>query len=162
MKATAENSQSRLTATLMAMANWRKNKSSAGEPIPDELWQRIFALEDTLPISQLRAVFNLSTNQYANKRAKLLEPKANSVTVSTDTQRQATTEFCEVKLKPEDVTSAVPKAKLSTPSPYTLEALPQAKTLIVEFRRQDGAIMKIHTTQDSIAVVMHNFFEGAA
>ena len=168
MKSATQESQQHLSNALAAMVHWRNHKANASDPIPDEIWSQIFALENAFPVPQLRSLFNLSTKQYAGKRMKLIEaamkPASSSLSQSEPAEQ---TEFCKVTLKPEatmEKAAAIPKAKLSAPapSPYALEALPHAKTLIVEFCRQDGAIMKIHTTQDSIAIVMQNFFDGAA
>jgi len=53
--------------------------------------------------------------------------------------------LCEVKITPKK-------------SSYQPQSLPSGKTLVVEFCRADGRVMKIHTTQDSIPTLMKAFY----
>lgn len=149
-----DKSDQALSSALNAFEAWRVlNKKNKGTvPIPEELWRQIFSLETFFTGVQLRRFFNLSNRQYNTKRDKFV-PNAlikTNITKSIDNMAPikapiATPELCPVKLKKEK-------------SPYALEPLPSAKTLIVEFCRQDGKSMKIHTTQDSIPTLMRQFF----
>jgi hypothetical protein len=121
-----------LATTLSLFEQWRGSKKKISEPIPDELYQHIFSLEKFYPPVQLRRFFNLSTRQYETKREKFLQDAS-----------APSPKLCQVKIKAEN--------------PYSLESLPSAKTLVVEFCRSDGQIMKIHTTQDSIPTLMNTF-----
>jgi hypothetical protein len=135
-----------LAATLSAYQQWRVNKKKLSEPVPDELCQQIFSLETFYPAARLRRLFNLSTRQYETKRQKfsLNAPQKPLIAGSHSTPTPPPPpQLCQVKLK--------------TENPYALEALPSAKTLVVEFCRSDGQIMKIHTTQDSIPTLMRSF-----
>jgi hypothetical protein len=52
------------------------------------------------------------------------------------------------------------EAKEPQPPLYKPAKIPATNTLIVEFCRADGHIMKIHTTTDSFAELMKAFFGG--
>jgi hypothetical protein len=135
-----------LAATLAAFEQWRSGKKRIAEPIPEELWQKIFSLEPFYSSALLRRFFSLSTKQYAAKREALFPQRPPKSTPQVDTQSQTAASpvsLCEVKIK--------------KPNPYASEPLPSGKTLIVEFCRGDGQIMKIHSTQDSIPLLMRQF-----
>lgn len=134
-----------LVKTLNAFSHWRTNKKRPAEPIPTELWQQIFALEQWYEPSQLRNFFNVSTKQYATKKTALISKKDEAL------------ELCEVNVIKENKAPKKSEVKLS---PYTLDSLPSAKTLVVEFCRSDGQVMKIHTTQDSIPALLQTFLGG--
>lgn len=146
-----ETAEASLTNVLTQFENWRANKTRPSEAIPQELWLKIFSLEPFYAPAMLRRFFNLSTRQYQTKQAELLEqaPKiALETKVETRTAKVIPMDpLFEIKMKPE--------------SPYAYDSLPSGKTLVVEFCRSDGKIMKIHTTQDSISVLMETFFGGA-
>ena len=59
-----------LRATLNAVEQWRKNKKTIAEAVPDELCQQIFTLEPYYTPVQLRRFFSLSMRQYHSKREK--------------------------------------------------------------------------------------------
>jgi len=163
----------KLSQALIDMQNWRGNKTNKAESIPDKLWQQIFALEGLHTPSQLSAIFKLSHRQYTSNKKRVFETTPSQTKINSEAP---VSEFCEANLIDNDKSAPAddfnsesdsdsespPQVALSSPSPYALESLPNAKTLIVEFCRKDGAIMKIHTTQDSIDIVMDNFFNGAA
>jgi hypothetical protein len=95
----------------------------------------------------------LNVKQYTAKRevlfsaGNLTPTPVASIDATPPTAAQAAVSpvvpFCEVKIK--------------RSNPYEHEPLPSGKTLIVEFCRRDGQIMKIHTTQDSIPLLMQQF-----
>ena len=137
-----------LAATLVAFEQWRAGKKKIAEPIPEVLWRKIFSLEPYYSSALLRRFFSLNTKQYAAKRDVLFPvtkgPLKPTRQVDTTSQTAASPmSLCEVKIK--------------KPNPYANEPLPSGKTLIVEFCRSDGQIMKIHSTQDSIPLLMRQF-----
>jgi hypothetical protein len=127
---------------------WRTHKKNTLDPIPDELCRQIFSLEGHYSPTQLRSLFNLSSQQYRSKREKYfpVQLKVSETIRSVNNAPMPPPKLCEIKIKPD------------IPSPYAIEPLPSVKTLVVEFCRSDGHIMKIHTTQDSISTLMHTFF----
>jgi hypothetical protein len=52
------------------------------------------------------------------------------------------------------------EAKEAPLNHYKPARIPATNTLVVEFCRADGRIMKIHTTTDSFAELMKAFFGG--
>jgi hypothetical protein len=121
-------------------SKWRANKKKSAEPIPNQLWEKIFALEEIYSSAQLRRIFNISIGQYHKKFAELRPFVDTATTKETQTP---VPQLCQVTIKR---------------NPYEQAPLPSAKTLVVEFCRSDGRIMKIHTTQDSIPTLMNTFF----
>lgn len=49
-----------LMATLAAFEQWRSKKKTVAEPIPEELWRRIFSLEPYYSPALLRRSFSLN------------------------------------------------------------------------------------------------------
>jgi hypothetical protein len=129
----------KLLSVLEEFSMWRANKKKPAEPIPNQLWEKIFALEEICPSAQLRRLFNISIGQYHKKFAEL-RPSDTATPKETKMPPQ---QLCQVTIKK---------------NPYEQAPLPSAKTLVVEFCRSDGRIMKIHTTQDSIPTLMNTFF----
>lgn len=140
---------------------WRKTKTHRSEQIPDELWFKVFELENQYKPKQIRDILMINKKQYDTKHEQLCsgqseskqpiftnKPLYEAKDASNKTaqgQVSAIDSLCEVNVKKE---------------PYKLAPLPSAKTMIVEFCRSDGKVMKIHTTQDSISTLMKAFFEG--
>jgi hypothetical protein len=133
-----------LDTVVQAMDYWRANKKHPQEQIPDSIWQQIFSLLGKFPESTLRSVLGLTNTQFRRKLAETSSPTSNKP--STELPR---IDFCEVK------------EILSPPTPlYKPAKIPATNTLVVEFCRADGRLMKIHTTTDSFAELMKAFFEG--
>ena len=139
-----------LDSVVEAMVNWRVSKKSPQESIPNSIWEQIFVLLKKFPESTLRAATGISSNQF---RRKLQECSSEVSNVSPITKMNTppAIDFCEVATN-----------KTTPPIPlYKPAKVPATNTLIVEFCRADGQIMKIHTTTDSFAELMKAFFSGA-
>jgi hypothetical protein len=134
-----------LDSLVKAMTDWRTNKKNVQEQIPEWIWQQIYVLLEKFPGSTVRAATGISSTQLRRK----LEERS-SRTVSHEKPSVATIDFCEAKEN---------KPSKSAPL-YQAIRIPATNTLIVEFCRADGRIMKIHTTSDSFAELMKAFFEG--
>ena len=147
-----------LVDTLGAFAAWRTTKTNSAEPIPDHLWHAVFQLEAYFSRAQLRRYFHLNTTQYTSRRNALL-PNNEAVTQPASEDMTGVPPLIE----PPTLCEVTVKNKKSSKkaNPYASEPLPSAKTLIVEFCRSDGQIMKIHTTQDSIPTLIKTFLGGA-
>lgn len=132
-----------LDAVLKEFEEWRVNKPHAGTPMPDEIWLKLFELAELYTKAKVRALFGINNKQFAKKHEEL-------VGVPKQTKQPPISmppSLCEVKITP----------KKST---YQPQPLPSGKTLVVEFCRADGRVMKIHTTQDSILTLMNAFLCG--
>jgi hypothetical protein len=107
-----------LDEAIQSMTEWRINKGTRGEQIPDDIWKNIFTLLKKYP----------------------------EATVSSQLPKTPHIDFCEVN-------------QTQTPL-YKPARIPATNTLVVEFCRADGRIMKIHTTTDSFSELMKAFFAG--
>lgn len=140
----AQQKPSAVTLDTLAQAinNWRANKKSMQERIPDSIWEQVLILSEKYSEASLRAATGISSAQFRRKLAEHSTP-------ATPKKPSAQVDFCEVKqIKP-------------NPPLYKPNKILATNTLIVEFCRDDGRIMKIHTTTDSFAELMKAFFEGA-
>lgn len=118
---------------------WRKNKASKKDAMPDTLWRKIFHLSQKHDIKVLCTLFKVSNKQYHHHYQRLVSG-------------------------PEEATAPAPPA---TPPPLTLcrvqqpyepEGLPAPNDLmVVEFYRQDGSLMKIHTTSEKVSALIDGF-----
>ena len=126
-----------LDNVLDEMERWRANKDPhKPTSIPDELWHKIFMLAKQYPPSKIRVLFGISNQQYQRK-FKQLFPK------------EIYPEFSEVDL-----------CEVNTPSVVSPHDIPATNTVIVEFIRKDGQIMRIHTTTHHFQKLIQAFFEG--
>ena len=147
-----------LSQTLMSFSQWRLNKTHQAEPIPNKLWEQIFALEKWYSPAEIKSFFRLTSKQYTARQQAMCLSKTPSET--HDTERpvpnpQGVSDFpelCEVNVKDNPPATTPPKV-----NPYALNALPSAKTIVIELCRVDGEIMKIHTTEDSIPTLLNTF-----
>jgi hypothetical protein len=131
-----------LQDVLQEFEQWRATKSNPGEPIPDPLWRNIFTLANTISPAKLRAIFGMSNAQYQRKFHELT-PDANGALAQSPPASPPPLAFCE--------------AKVRQPF-YQPQKLPSTPTMVVEFCRADGQLMKIHTTTDSFKALLSLFF----
>lgn len=132
-----------LDDVLKAMDQWRANKRKRAEQIPESIWQQIFALHERFSESTLRSALGISAAQFQRKLAEYNRQAVPSAPLPV-------MDFCEIKQSP-------PLLKNSL---YKPAKIPATNTLVVEFCRADGQVMKIHTTTDSFAQLMQAFFIG--
>jgi len=137
--ASTEEQQSTLTieGVLKEISQYRNNTTKANSAIPDKVWEKILHLGEKHSPLKIGCLFDITPAQYSNK-VKQLRPKKKPE------QRPVSIELCEVKTK--------------KPVYQPLE-IPARQTIIVEFRRPDGQLMKLHTTTDNFRTVMSLFFE---
>ena len=131
---------------LRAMEGWRTNKETRNEQMPDALWKNIFSLLNKFSTKTLCDTLGITKMQF---QRKLDEHTPHAATQSQKTQKTHKTplDFCEAK-------------DTSSSHLYKPVRIPATNTLVVEFCRADGRIMKIHTTTDSFAELMKAFFGG--
>ncbi len=128
-----------LDTVVQSLARWRTTKTMRNEQIPDDIWKNILALEEKFPELPLHSILGITKMQFLRKRDELSS--------SATRARQPHVDFCEAK---EDRSPCYQPARI-----------PATNTLVVEFCRADGKIMKIHTTTDSFSELMKAFFSGA-
>jgi hypothetical protein len=145
----SENSAVSLATTLTEFEEWRRKKINPAEAIPDVLWDKLFALADIYSPVKVRSLFNISNKQFQKKWEEKFStnniPINNANPGPTFNHTNFPAELCEVKIKP---------------STYQSQPLPNAKTMVVEFHREDGRRMILHITQDAIPLLLQDFFKG--
>lgn len=123
------------------LQQWRSSKKNVNAIIPDSLWEKIFQLADIYSAPKIKALMGLSHSQYSRK-VEQFRPKTPSKPAGQTQKTSA--DFCEVK----------------TSKPvYQPLKIPATHTIVVEFRRSDGQIMKIHTTSENFKTLIALFFE---
>ena len=138
-----ESGMPSIDSILKEMEAWRASKKSGYDPtpIPEELWHKIFSLGKVHSLTKIKALFGISSSQYNKKYAQLYPDTPQKIDDAL-----ASIDFCEVK----------PKESIYQPL-----NIPATNTVIVEFCRGDGKIMKIHTTTHSFKDLIQGFFTGA-
>jgi hypothetical protein len=132
-------------STLNKLQLWRETKSEHKQTkIPDEIWLEIFSLEDRYNSSYLRKLFGLASKQYEDKKNNL-----NLSTPSPMKSKSSDDYFCEVN-------PSTSKQPIDIKQSY----VPITTTVVVEFCRPDGRIMKIHTCTDQFKNIINDFFNG--
>lgn len=141
-----QNNQSKpitLDEAVQIIKDWRANKSTPNEAIPNHIWQYIFSLSARFSETTICTELGITKNQLRYKR-----DEHQSSALPAQSSGLTKIDFCEVKQSP--VTEPLYKAM----------KIPATNTLIVEFCRADGRLMKIHTTTDSFSELMKAFFSG--
>jgi hypothetical protein len=129
---------------IQQLDEWRANKKHAQEKIPEIIWDQIILLSTKIPEHRLRPALGLTNSQW---RRRIEERPSEQVTsVMAENKNSPSMDFCEVKTAPQQL--------------YTPAKIPATNTLVVEFCRSDGRIMKIHTTTDSFVDLIKAFFAG--
>ena len=146
--ATASTANLSLADVLQAFEQWRAAKTNPGEPIPQALWQQIFALEKSFSSAKLRTLFGISQAQYQKKYLEFYPAAKVDAPLPAASSAATPFTFCEVKPAR---TSVYQSSPVPIPEP----------PLIIEFCRPDGQIMKIYTSTDRLNALLTQFFAGA-
>ena len=112
--------------------HWRQTRSHRGERIPQALWDQAVTLARILPHSRVAQHLRLAPNDLKKQMAMQVEPHA--ATGCT------TPRFVEV-----------PPATVSAQAGPTTE---------IEVQRQDGARLRLHAPESSLAAIVKSFLEG--
>jgi hypothetical protein len=136
----SESKEVTLDHVIQDMDQWRTSKEKRGEPIPTEIWKNIFTLLKKFPDTTVCTALGLTKMQLQRKR----DEQSSSASTPTRHTEFSAADFCEVKQMPL----------------YQPGKIPATNTLVVEFCRADGRIMKIHSTTDSFSELMKAFFSG--
>jgi hypothetical protein len=140
-----------LDEVLQAVNNWRANKLARNEPMPSHIWQDIFTLLNKFSEATICAALDIPKAQLRHKLEES-HPPSLSASLSAKPAPPPKIDFCEVKQTPLPITAPA--------SLYKPAKIPATHTLVVEFCRADGRIMKIHTTTESFSDLMKAFFSG--
>lgn len=122
----------------------KKNRS---EKIPDRIWDKIFALIERLPKSQVLVALRIGEAQLQSKLMERQLPHQDKSGVPLSTQEnEEDIEFCEVSQE--------------YPLAYKPAKAFDTTTSVVELYRPDGMLMKIHICTDSFEELLRAFFKG--
>lgn len=140
-----------LDSVLAELQRWRDTRHEHRETsIPDEIWRKVFSLESQHSAKKLRSLFGISNSQYTSRQEKFsarsaMQPADNTLTpASSEVDKDYA--FCKPGLKV--------GGQPVKPEPYQVHT----RTVTVEFRRQDGRIMTIHTTTESFRELLTTFY----
>ena len=124
---------------------WRTKKTCQGQRMPIELWKEIIVLYKKYPHqSQLQRRLGVSTYQLKNKLKEF----------GDDSLYNNPAELCQIPDIPQD------KKSTREPNAKTQDKFSALATVVVELCRKDGAIMKIHTTTQSMQEIINSFLGG--
>ena len=157
-----------LDSVVSAMKIWRKNKGLHEKSrIPKELWSQIFELSQNYQPCVIRQLLGIIKIQYDKKLTEFFPAKSkNPNPLPKKSESEVTSiEFCEVE--PDDIPTVNSQPRVVSSKKYTprYDEVPKfigVNTVIVEFCRADGKIMKIHTTSHCFNEIINSFYTGAS
>jgi len=129
---------------------WRSKKTNRTTAIPDYLWEKIFELAERISPTKLKAIMGVTHAQYLKKQDELYPLSSNvpdnaNTTPNKKIDVSDKVDFCQLK---------------TTDSLYKpLDAL-ATHTIVVEFHRSDGQLMKIHTVNSNFKTLIQLFYEN--
>lgn len=135
-----------LDSVKQSLEAWRSSKKRQNEKIPTALWEQIFSLLKKHPEAELRSVLGLTPIQI--RRGRQAVQNNNVLTMSNESAEIEPIDFCEVHQEPAYPLAYKPAEAFAT------------NTSIVELRRPDGMLMKIHICTDRFEELLHAFFKG--
>jgi hypothetical protein len=119
---------------------WRHNRAPGNNKIPDLIWNNIFELAKEYPRGVICKQFAISGSQFTKNLKKL---------GSLEQIYSDPVALCQVPASPKDISAS---KQINIPSPL--------QTLIVEYVRADGLVMKIHTTNMALLDLIQTFFKA--
>ncbi len=140
---TQVNSDISLTQIFTEIESWRNNKTKGNEKMPDDIWKKIIEIKKTYPDqAKICRMFGITTKQINLKLQEFGDEHFYKDPVK----------LCQIPKIP--VIEAKPTvAKLN-------KDFSSLATVVVEFCRSDGCLMKIHTTTKSIHELITSFLGG--
>lgn len=160
---TSININTTVDSVMIDMQRWRNNNKNnkIPQPIPLSIWHQVFTLSKNHSPSIIRKLLGISKAQYDKKFAELFPTQQPPQEVLSEkiTPAVPVVEFCEVNA------TKIPHAAINSAIKHKphYEELPKyigVNTVIVEFCRADGKIMKIHTTSHCFKEIIDSFYTG--
>lgn len=136
-----------LDGVIEALDAWRSTRKRANEKMPDSIWDQIFSLLNFIPESKVLRVLCIARAQLEKERQNRQIASAED-TVETP-NNEPSVDFCEVNQKKSEIPLSYTPAKAFTTT-----------TSVVEIRRPDGMLMKIHLCTDRFEELLSAFFKG--
>jgi len=139
---TETNSDNGITQVFAEIESWRRKKTKRADKIPDNLWKKIIETYKTYPEqAQLCRKLGVTKQQLKTKLQEF----------GDDHFYHDPVKLCEIPK-----IGSVTESK-STVAKYKTQEFSSLATVVVEFCRSDGCIMKIHTTTKSIHELITSF-----
>lgn len=135
-----------LAAVKKALDAWRATKQKPNEKIPQDLWEQILPLLKVSSEREVCSALHLTPMQMA--RGKQLFQVCNEAEEIVASPPMEPIDFCEAK------------EQASYPLAYKPAEAFATNTSIVELRRPDGMLMKIHICTDRFEELLRAFFKG--
>ena|SRR3990167_747376 len=148
IKPTSSNSEPNITLNdiLAEINTWRTTKISRSEKIPAAIWNQIFILAESIAESKILTTLRITKEQFNQKKLERDSIQSSNHAVEHNNSQSIT--FCEVKQAPQIPLAYKPAESFTT------------KTSVVEIRRPDGMLMKIHLCTDRFEELLSAFFKG--
>ncbi len=146
-----------LAHLLQEIEDWRAAKAK-DEPIPDELWEKIFSFSRTHSTTRLCAILGINHSQYRKKQEQFQKVISLQERLSSSSST----------IKAESLSSVPPSEEeedweeLQSENAYDPITGLSLHTIIVELCRADGHRLKIHTTTQSFKELFQLFFNNEA
>lgn len=146
LEQTSSTSLEKVTESVKA---WRLGKKKQNEKIPEDIWDQVFILLETMNESRVLGKLGIGQGQLLSKKQERQANEDTTIKVAEerwDEEDMEPVEFCEVTPK------------------YPLDYKPakafSTTTSVVELYRPDGMLMKIHICTDSFEDLLRAFFKG--
>lgn len=75
---------------------WRANKIHRGDPVPDELWQKVYVISKNYRFAQIRRTLNLSYEQLKRQMNRLAPEEFIEIPIKENTPPN--NGICQIKL----------------------------------------------------------------
>jgi hypothetical protein len=129
-----------------AVNAWRSGKKQQSEKIPEDLWVKIAALLNLHSDREVRSALSLTSIQI--ERGKQLAQAHYELKQTSIAAPIEPIDFCEAQ------------EQATFPLAYKPAEAFATNTSIVELRRPDGMLMKIHICTDRFDELLRAFFKG--
>lgn len=137
-----------LDSVRIVLNAWRLSKTNQNERIPKEIWEQIALLLNSHSEREIRSALSLTHIQM--ERGKQISEASKGLSSSSVTPLVEPIDFCE----------AQETQDCSYPLAYKPAEAFATNTSIVELRRPDGMLMKIHICTDRFEELLRAFFKG--
>jgi len=150
-------------AVLDELQSWRDQKPNRNTAIPDHLWSKIFSLSSTLSHDKIKKILGIANTQYDKKYQELYGTTAtanvppNTASVAPIISASAPT--AAAHHTPSSNHIQFRELKSTEPLFKPNDTL-QKHTIVVEFHRSDGQLMRIHAVHSDFKTLIELFFEA--
>ena len=145
-----------LNEALQAIEQWRKTKQSRSASIPPSIWQTIFSLTPHFSDKKLRLLFGLTKKQYEKNRKKFASQADDIPPVAAPSpETDVGLEFVQVTHTAVPAQGSAPVEKVAWKNTVDWD---KCDTVVLEYVRPDGAVLRVHTQQGTSHGFIARFF----